>query len=519
MYSSVPPSHDGASLPALLSAAFRLSRRFALLGAAALGCAALPAQPAATATPAEDAAVRAEAWAKALKNPTPWLSWGADVRLRNEYLNSAISLNDTAARHEQDYLRYRGRVWATAVTPANVSVNARLSGEPRTWVKDSFSGTFGPGKGYERRYGLLDNLYVKWTNAFDAPLTLSAGRQDIQFGEPLTWWLVADGTPCDGSWTFYLDSVRATWEHKDSGTKLDVVALQQSARPDRWLPTLGRTRYRGYDYVVTDQDEQGAIVYLSTRPSKNATADGYWIYKQDTRASILKAGLPALSGDNAHLSTFGARLTGTPSEHLSYAAEAAYQTGSKEDTINDGPARTARFAKRDVSAYGFTGKATWSLKDPRNQQFSLVGEFLSGDKASTAGKDEMFDVLWGRWPGWSEMYIYSYVNETGGRIAQLNNLARAGLNWKVSVTKRDGLSLTYQGLFAPEAVPSRRTAAAATAFSYDGHFRGHYTQAVLRHQFNKFTSGHLWAECLAKGDYYQQRHTMVFFRAELLFSL
>ena len=44
----------------------------------------------------------------------------------------------------------------------------------------------------------------------------------------------------------------------------------------------------------------------------------------------------------------------------------------------------------------------------------------------TTGKDEMFDVLWGRWPRWSELYIYSYAAETGGKIAQMNNVMRFG---------------------------------------------------------------------------------------------
>ena len=46
----------------------------------------------------------------------------------------------------------------------------------------------------------------------------------------------------------------------------------------------------------------------------------------------------------------------------------------------------------------------------------------------------MFDVLWGRWPRWSEMYnIYSYVHET--RVGQTANLIRFGPTWSVNPTK------------------------------------------------------------------------------------
>ena len=62
------------------------------------------AQTAAT-TPAAPAAPPSafEDFVKQAKNPTDWLTWGADVRFRNEYGNNNMTLNEGAARHEQDY--------------------------------------------------------------------------------------------------------------------------------------------------------------------------------------------------------------------------------------------------------------------------------------------------------------------------------------------------------------------------------------------------------------------------------
>ena len=57
--------------------------------------------------------------------------------------------------------------------------------------------------GLEWRYGIVDTLNVKWNNIFDQPLSITAGRQDIMLGDADDWWLVADGTPGDGSWTMY----------------------------------------------------------------------------------------------------------------------------------------------------------------------------------------------------------------------------------------------------------------------------------------------------------------------------
>ena len=77
-------------------------------------------------------------------------------------------------------------------------------------------------------------------------------------------------------------------------------------------------------------------------------------------------------------------------------------------------------------------------------------------------------------------------------------------------------SLTYNALFAPQAVPTR--AVTPTQFSNDGHFRGHYVQAVLKHKFSKYISAHLWAEAVSQGNYYTRRDLMTFLRAETVFS-
>jgi hypothetical protein len=59
---------------------------------------------------------------------------------------------------------------------------------------------------------------------------------------------------------------------------------------------------------------------------------------------------------------------------------------------------------------------------------------------------------------------------------------------------------------------------APTAFSNNGNFRGHYLQAVLKQQFTKNISGHLWGEWIWEGNYYAQRDLMTFLRAEVMFT-
>jgi hypothetical protein len=452
-------------------------------------------------------ASRAEKMIKGIKNPVPWFSWGGDLRGRNEYFNNAVTLNNGAVRHEQDYFRYRERIWASVMPATNVSVNVRFSGEQREWMKPSYAGQYVGREGMEYRYGILDNAYVKWSNIADVPLTLSAGRQDVQFGDPLNWWLVGDGTPADGSWTGFIDSARLGFDAAEIKTKFDLVYLYQSARPDAWIPTLGESGDKAAPYYLTEQNEQGVILYASNKSVKHTQIDGYFIYKHDDKELA--------NGDNADIYTVGSKISGTPTPNWAYSIEGAYQFGSKQDPMVGAAYVTTPNSWRTIDAWGANGKLTYLFKDDYDNQVSLIGEYLSGDDPRTKGTDEMFDVLWGRWPRWSELYIYSYIYETGRKIAQMNNILRFGPNWTCTPVKNTTFSATYNALFAPVDVPTR--AVAPTSFG-DGNFRGHYLQTVLKHKFNDHVSAHLWAEFVWMGNYYTQKDLMTFLRAEVLYT-
>ena len=63
-----------------------------------------------------------EEWIQKTKNPVSWFKWGADLRLRDEYLNNAKTLNKHAAGHEINYGRYRTRVWTTVSPTKDIDV-------------------------------------------------------------------------------------------------------------------------------------------------------------------------------------------------------------------------------------------------------------------------------------------------------------------------------------------------------------------------------------------------------------
>ena len=462
-----------------------------------------------------------EDFVKQVKNPVDWLSWGGDFRLRNEYFNNALSLGSGpssgpfAPVHEQDYFRFRGRVWASLFPTNDLSVNVRLAAEPREFMKNSTMDTYFDKSGMQWRYGIIDNLNVQWKKPLDLPATVTVGRQDINLGDN---WLFGDGTPEDGSFTSFLDSARITCNLEDQHTTIDAIGIVQYARPDAWLPTIGPSTSLGENpnaYLLTDQNEKGAVLWIANKSLPAANLDGFFIYKHDSAINDAPA---SIFSDNADIYTFGGRVSGLVEEHFQYSAEGAYQFGRKQYQYNmpgGAPAPAAADGQfHDLSAFGVKSKISYLFKDELNDQLSMVFEFLSGDNPKT-GNDEMFDVLWGRYPQWSEMYnIYSYVNET--RVGQTANLIRFGPTWSVDPIKDMNFSLTYNALFADQDVPTQATV--PTAFTGTGNFRGHYLQAVLKYKFSKHLSGHLWSEFLFPGNYYVSRSMMDFLRAEIMFT-
>ena len=278
---------------------------------------------------------------------------------------------------------------------------------------------------------------------------------------------------------------------------MDAIGIAQDAHDDGWMPTLNNQ-----DRIETEQNEKGAVINVANTSIPAANLAGYFIYKHDDRVTA--------GGDNADIYTIGGRVSGLPRDHWKYSAEGAYQFGNKQDlNIKAGPSS----AFRTIDAFGFNGKVAYLFKDSRKNQASFSLECLSGDNPKS-GHDEMFDVLWGRWPRWSEIGLYSYAAET--RIGQQANLYRFGPGWACSPARNMDLTANYFALFAPESVPTRE--ASAMLFTHKNDFRGHFVQAVLKYKFGPHLSGHLWGECLFPGGFYANKDPMPFLRGELFFT-
>ena len=460
-----------------------------------------------------------------IKNPVPWLSWGGDLRVRNEYFDNILSLSPhrkqspSASLHEQDYWRFRGRIWASITPVKDISLNVRLANESREWMKPAGYTPYSGHSGLDLRDGIFDTLNLQWRNVLQQPATLTVGRQDIFLGDG---WLVGDGTPGDGSWTYFLDAARLTYDLKDQHTVIDVIGIAQDGHDNGWLQTINADQY----LYETEQNEKGAILYVANSSLKAANLTGYFIYKHDDAlGDIFYTPLEKkYRADNADIYTIGGRLSGALSDHWSYSAEGAYQFGDKQDpSIADNSTRLnpkSAYDFRDISAFGVNSRLVYAFKDRLKNQLTLSYEFLSGDDPNSHN-DEMFDNLWGRWPRWSEIGLYSFAAEN--RIGNEANLHRLGPSWSFTPVKDLDFTTAYYALFAAEDVATRagvfNNSFAGNANLPDhGNFRGHFVSAILKYRFNKHMTGHLWSEFELPGDYYASKALWTFLRAEVMFT-
>lgn len=406
----------------------------------------------------------------------PWLSVGADFRFRENYGQNIKTLQNRQTWH---FERYRTRLWWKVSPCDDLSFNFRLTYEP--YIYDHPTTQISPAN----NEALFDEMNFEWKKFLNLPVTLKVGRQDINLGDK---WLIYDGTPGDGSRTFFFDAVRATITC-DPRTKsaLDLIYLNNRAN------SSARIRpFSDQGVELAEMDSQGVIVYGSNKSIADTTIEPYFIYKHDEWIT---------APQRADIYTLGLRTVRNFGEHWVASGELAKQFGHKQGRVLD--------------SLGFNGRVTYKFKDPHDSEVYAGYEFDSGDKPGSRGRDEAFDRLWGRNTEWSDMYN-GYIDSIEGPKAMSTNLHRVSLGWQASfedpcgckfstVAKPYTLVLEHNILFADENnayVKGISPSSGKTGFSTEGNFRGQLPRAQLLYKFNEHVSGQFLAEFFFPGDFY-----------------
>jgi hypothetical protein len=299
-------------------------------------------------------------------------------------------------------------------------------------------------------------------------------------------WLVLDGTPLDGARTTFFDAIRGTYEIKDIQTTVDAVYIDQQADSD-WLVEP----YNDQERRLMEQDERGAILWLTNKSLDKTEINAYYIYKNDMKTRDH-------TGTPADIHTYGARVNKEFDKNWRARAEIAQQLGHKDYT--------------DICAMGFNSRLSYFVNDELNNNFRLNYEYLSGDRPGTE-TNEQFDPLWGRWPQFSELLAYTVALEN--RPGETTNLHRVGMGWSCNPAKPLELATDYHLLFRDQNSYHGRP-----YFEDSDCFRGQLLTAVLKYKFTEHISTHLWGEFFFPGDFYSDAYneTAAFLRYELIFT-
>ncbi len=421
-------------------------------------------------------------------NPMEGVTMGLDIRLREVYARNIFGLNDsfgdpTGNYNNYHWQRYRTR-WSTKwALSEDVDFNTRLVWE--FWGHCSPDDSFNPffKEDYEFDEATWDHMNVQIRNAFDMPLTLTVGRQDIILG---TGWLVLDGTPADGSRTIYFDAVRGTYE-LDEDSKLDLIYIQQYDDESKWLTPFNHGSVSERRHVTNYSDERGIIAYLTNKLNETHSNELYYIYKNEEASDFAK--FNNKTGIDSDIHTIGTRFFGQLDDNWSYSAEFAKQWGDRGGNTMKG--------------LGSNNKLTYAFNDDSKTEVFVMYEYLSGDDPSTSA-DEKFETLWGDWPqydrgGDAQAYIWTVE----GALGEVANLHRFGVGHKFKPSQDWTMLSQYNLMWADENSFANGTGAIGSpTFSDSGNFRGHMLTGLLTYQCCKNFRTQFLVDYFLPGGYY-----------------
>lgn len=392
-------------------------------------------------------------FARAEEKPAPRLKLIFVERFRFEAWDNAVNLDD-AADDAFAYTRNRTTLGLSWKATKNFEVLGKVTNEFRVYLapKDRV---------FNWHEIFFDNLYVKWTIPGRLPFTITAGRQDLNFGEG---FVIADGTPLDGSRSYYFNALRIDADvHKNH--KLTFF-LHAQKTTDRYLPLINER-----PQALAEQPENAITLYYSGTFGKSKL-DGYAVRKTTSGTDLFP-----IAG---RTDTFGARALVPILGPLMLTAEGAFQTGT--------------YGAAGRSAFGgiahFDCTPEWTV--PYIKTLTLGGIYLSGDDPATA-KMEGWDPIFSRWPKWSESYIYTLTRES--RSSYWSNLT--SLYGSVSLefsSRSDGL-LMVQSMGAVEAQPGPFPGGT-------GRGRGTLLKGRLNYKVSKFLTGRVIWERFIPGSFY-----------------
>ena len=413
-------------------------------------------------------------------------SGGLYERLRHEYWANNWDFNSqtpstTAGKGDRNFFRFKTSAWGQMDYGQLATLYAKLTDEIKSYAY--YGGNAKKGITGDTDEVIFDNLYLDIKKPAGLPVSFRLGRQDFlnQYGEG---FLIQDGTPGDGSRTYYFNAAKASWM-VDGKNTLDAIYLNDPINDD-YLPVIDKNKG---ETALELSDETGFILDLKNRNIENLLFEPYYIYKREG------AGASGLQQNESSIDTFGgfAKYTTAPwTLHLQLAGQRG-KYGTEE--------------RKALGGYAMLDREFKSITmDP---VLSAGYFYLSGDDKNTS-KNEGWDPLFCRFPIWSEIYAQEYTGESGN--SYWTNLSMIRTQLLLTLCQKAKVTLNYSYLRALELVP----ASATYGFSGKGKNRGALYQAKLDYTFNKNVSAYILGEFFHPGNFYaSDSDNAVFVRTQL----
>ncbi|MDP8233710.1 MAG: alginate export family protein [Candidatus Saelkia tenebricola] len=411
--------------------------------------------------------------------------WGANLRLRNEFWENWTDVNNERIDN-RNFFRIKSSLWGKWNFAEDVSLFAKLTNENKPYAY--YGRTTGKGEHYDINELVFDNLYLDVKDVFGLPVDLRIGRQDFLgiYGEGL---VIMDGTPQDGSRTFYFNALKASWQIDDKNM-LDII-YTNNPRDDIFLPVLNEDNA---PQALNTTDEEAYILYWKNKAVQNLSLENYYIYKREDDDG--GKGYQAEKGIINTLGTY-AKYNFAP---YTLRTQIAYQFGEYGEQDRTGLGGFV-FLDRSFEDFSWKPKATVGVA------------YLSGDDKGTS-KNEGWDSVFSRWPWMSEFYVLNTVAETGV-LGYWTNVQVYRTQLDLKPTDKLSVSLWYNYLRANE----YSSASSTYSLSGTGKKKGHLPQFKIGYKINKNISTYFLAEYFIPGDFYvDSADDGMFLRTEISFK-
>lgn len=400
------------------------------------------------------------------------LKGGVYERIRHEYWKNNQDMEDTYyGGGDRNFFRFKTSLWGQVDYEETFSLFGKLTNEIKSYNLLGSGGRkvyYSDHRHWDPDETIFDNLYVDVKRPADIPVSFRIGRQDLlnQYGEN---FLICDGTPGDGSRTFYFNALKASWTMDNENT-LDMMYMK-TPRDDQWLPVINEDKS---PVALTTTAEEGFAFYWKNKSVKDLALEPYFMYKHED--DDYGSGYQSKSSKIRTVGAFSKYSIAPWTLH----GQLAHQSGEYGDDD-----------RQAVGGYLF---ADFDLNKSEMKPVLSAGYvYLSGNKQRTP-KQEGWNPLWCRFPIYSELYAQSFQYESGN--SYWTNLSMYRIGVTLIPFKQAKFNMNYSFLRANELVAANATG----NLSGTGKNRGHLIIGKLDYTFNKNVASYLLGEYFIPSD-------------------